>query len=130
LPRQQWQRPCSAKSSPNLILILFFLPKFFYFGVEHFDWCQQGNLIDGEAFVQLTSLYHHLIVQTLFIYKTSFLNEEVNRTEPFLPKYFFFLYFFFLFFNWRQQGSLLEGEGSVQLTSLCLLDQLILIIQT
>ncbi len=48
----------------------------------------QGSLTEGEGSVQLTSLY--LLVQIAFMlqllfnffYKTSYLNEEVNSTEP------------------------------------------------
>ncbi len=40
-----------------------------------------GILTEGEGSVQLTSLFW--LQQTLFtLYKTSYLNEEVNRTEP------------------------------------------------
>ncbi len=95
-----------------------FLPKFLFFGVEPFDWCQQGSLIYGEGLDLLVLSFYSADIVFLS-YKTSCLNEEVNRTEPFFTEIFPFFFFFGVeHFNWRQQGNLFEGKGSLQLTSL------------
>jgi hypothetical protein len=82
----------------------------------------QRTLTEEEGSVQLTSLtltsLDHLLLrmQTLitFFYKTGYLNEEVNRTEPSpsvsVPWY-IYIHVCVL------QGSLTETEGSVRLTS-------------
>ncbi len=50
----------------------------------------QGTLTEGEGSVRLTSL-HELVqiscflTETIFFYRTTYLNDEVNRTDPSPP---------------------------------------------
>jgi hypothetical protein len=47
---------------------------------------KQGTLTEGEDSVQFTSLFRSAAFDTTntnFFYETSYLNEEVNRTDPF-----------------------------------------------
>ncbi len=52
------------------------------------DHCNHGSLTEGKDTIQLTSLYYYLSYISCFykhyllFYKSSYLNEEVNRTEP------------------------------------------------
>ncbi len=60
--------------------------------ILHVNWLGcliQGTLTEGEGSVQLTSLYYLVLINCfwywehhLLFYKTSYINEEVNCTEP------------------------------------------------
>jgi hypothetical protein len=72
---------------------------------------EEISIIDLLAFTSLDKMV--LKLQTLFAYLQNKLPHEVNRTEPSLsvsipwPT------------HWSVQGILTEGEGLIQMTSLC-----------
>jgi hypothetical protein len=80
------------------------------FIAQNFRHLNQRTLTEGEGLLVLTGLDQLILKQQtlLFFYKTTYLNEEVNRTEPSpsvsvpCP---------------NEQGNNIEGKGSVWLTS-------------